>query len=221
MVAGLGEGAANGWVRLADVAAIRVGVLVSGTGTLLQAIIDGRDRHYDVAVVVSDRPDVKALDRAASAGIPAVVVDWKDYGKDRRPEFSAACARVLREHGVDLAVNAGFMRILSSDYFDVLGVPAMNSHPALLPAFAGARGVRDALEHGVKVTGTTIHFATVDLDAGPIIFQEAVDVLPDDDESSLHDRIKEIEQRLYPEAIRLFAQGRLTIEGRRVHIVGE
>jgi len=95
----------------------------------------------------------------------------------------------------------------------------MNLHPALLPSFPGAHGVRDALAAGVKVTGTTIHFATPDVDAGPIIFQEAVDVLPDDTEETLHERIKQVEQRLYPEAIRLFADGRLKVEGRRVHIL--
>jgi phosphoribosylglycinamide formyltransferase-1 len=112
------------------------------------------------------------------------------------------------------------MRILTREYFDAIGVPAMNSHPALLPAFPGAHGVRDALEHGVKVSGTTIHFATVDLDAGPIIAQEAVAVEDGDTEATLHERIKLVEQRLYPDVIRLFAAGRLKVEGRRVHVVG-
>jgi len=199
---------------------LRVGVLVSGAGTLLQGILDEADL-YEVAVVLSDRPTIEGLSRAERAGVPTVVVDWAEYGKDRRPEFSAACARVLRAHDVDLACNAGFMRILTAEYFEILGVPAMNSHPALLPAFSGAHGVRDALAHGVKVTGTTIHFATEDLDAGPIILQACEAVRGDDTEASLHERIKQHERRLYPEAIRLFAQGRLKMEGHRVHILDQ
>lgn len=199
---------------------LRVGVLVSGSGTLLQSILDEQD-VYSVVVVLSDRVGVEGLARAERAGVPTVVVDWADYGKDRRAEFSAACARALREHDVELACNAGFMRILTAEYFEELGVPAMNSHPALLPSFPGAHGVRDALAHGVKVTGTTIHFATPDVDAGPIILQEAVTVRGDDSEDSLHERIKAVERRLYPEAIRLFARGRLKVEGRRVHVLDQ
>ncbi|MGZ4145467.1 MAG: phosphoribosylglycinamide formyltransferase, partial [Actinomycetota bacterium] len=192
-------------------------VLVSGTGSLLQAILDGQDDTYEVAVVASDRKGVLALERAEEAGVPTVVVA---FPKDEPREVaSEKIARALRDHDIGLAVSAGFMKILTADYFDVLGVPAMNSHPALLPSFPGAHGVRDALAHGVKVTGTTIHFATPDVDAGPIIFQEAVAVVPDDTEATLHERIKEVEQRLYPEAIRLFAMGRLKVEGRRVHIL--
>lgn len=200
---------------------IRVGVLVSGTGSLLQGMLDGQDERYTVAVVLSDRPGIAALARAERAGVPAVIVDWREYGAERRAEFSVACARVLRTHGADLACNAGFMRILTKEYFDVLGVPAMNSHPALLPSFAGAHGAREALEWGAKVTGTSIHFATVDLDSGPIIAQEAVAVMPGDTEETLHERIKVVERRLYPEVIRLFARGRLKVEGRRVHILDE
>ena len=198
-------------------AKLRVAVLVSGTGSLLQAIIDGQDSSYEVAVVASDRPGVLALDRCEQAGIPAVVVEFPK-GEDREIA-SEKIARAIREYDVGLAVNAGFMKILTANYFDILGVPAMNSHPALLPSFPGAHGVREALAAGVKVTGTTIHFATPDVDAGPIIFQEAVDVLPDDTEETLHERIKTVEQALYPEAIRLFADGRLKVEGRRVHIL--
>jgi phosphoribosylglycinamide formyltransferase-1 len=199
------------------VAKLRVGVLVSGTGSLLQAILDGQDDSYSVAVVASDRPGVLALKRAEQAGVATVVVE---FPKDEPREIaSEKMARALRSHDVGLGVSAGFMKILTANFFDVLGVPAMNSHPALLPSFPGAHGVRDALAWGVKVTGTTIHFATPDIDAGPVIFQEAVEVLADDTEGTLHERIKEVEQRLYPEAIRLFAEGRLKIEGSRVHIL--
>jgi phosphoribosylglycinamide formyltransferase-1 len=199
------------------VAKLRVGVLVSGTGSLLQAILDGQDSSYEVVVVASDRGGVLALDRCEAAGVESVVVEFPKG--EAREIASEKMARALRSHDVGLAVNAGFMKILAANYFDILGVPAMNSHPALLPAFPGAHGVRDALAAGVKVTGTTIHFATPDVDAGPIIFQEAVEILPDDTEETLHERIKAVEQRLYPEAIRLFAYGRLKIEGGRVHIL--
>jgi len=199
------------------VAKLRVGVLVSGTGSLLQAILDGQDSSYEVVVVASDRPGVLALDRCEAAGVQSVVVEFPKG--ERREVASEKMARALRSHDVGLAVNAGFMKILTANYFDILGVPAMNSHPALLPAFPGAHGVRDALAAGVKVTGTTIHFATPDVDAGPIIFQETVEILPDDTEETLHERIKAVEQRLYPEAIRLFAEGRLKLEGSRVHIL--
>jgi phosphoribosylglycinamide formyltransferase-1 len=196
---------------------LRVGVLVSGTGSLLQAILDGQDASYEVVVVASDRPGVLALDRCEAAGVQSVVVEFPKG--EPREVASENIARALRSHDVGLAVEAGFMKILTANFFDILGVPAMNSHPALLPSFPGAHGVRDALTAGVKVTGTTIHFATPDVDAGPIIFQEAVEVLADDTEETLHERIKKIEQRLYPEAIRLFAEGRLKVEGRRVHIL--
>ncbi|HLW17289.1 MAG TPA: phosphoribosylglycinamide formyltransferase [Actinomycetota bacterium] len=198
-------------------AKLRVAVLVSGTGSLLQAILDGQDSSYEVVVVASDRAGVLALDRCEAAGIESVVVEFPKG--EPREVASEKMARALRAYDVGLAVNAGFMKILTANYFDILGVPAMNSHPALLPAFPGAHGVRDALAAGVTVTGTTIHFATPDVDAGPIIFQEAVEVLPEDTEETLHARIKEVEQRLYPEAIRLFAEGRLKIEGSRVHIL--
>lgn len=196
-----------------------MGVLASGTGSLLQAILDAQDEAYEVVVVLSDRPGVRALEIAARAGIAAEIVDWKDFGTQRRAEFSSAVAGVLRAHRVDLSCSAGFGRILSPNYFTELGVPYLNSHPALLPAFPGAHGVRDALEHGAKVTGTTIHFADEGVDTGPIIAQRAVEIEEGDTEQTLHERIKIVERELYPEVIRLFAQGRLKVEGRRVHVL--
>lgn len=196
---------------------LRVGVMASGTGSLLQAILDGQDEFYRVVAVVSDRPGIEALARAEAAGVPAVVVDFKTFAA--REEFSTAVAQAQLERGVELSASAGFMRILSPCFFEAFGGRAMNSHPALLPSFKGAHGVRDALEWGAKVTGTTIHFATADVDSGPVIFQESVEVLADDTQETLHERIKVIERRLYPEAIRLFAQGRLKVEGRRVHVL--
>ena len=197
---------------------LRVGVLASGSGTLLQAIIDGQDDQYRVVVVVADRPGIESLSRAERAGIDAVVVDFASF--ESRDEFSEAVARVQRDRDVELSCSAGFMRILAPVYFRTVGVPALNSHPALLPAFPGAHGVRDALEWGAKVAGTTIHFVDEEVDHGPIVVQEAIAVLPEDTETSLHERIKQIERRLYPMVIRAFAAGRLKVEGRRVHIIG-
>ena len=201
-------------------ARLRVGVLASGSGTLLQAILDAQDDSYEVVVVGSDVAGCGAVERADAAGVPAVVVPFPKPIAERGPA-SKELAGAMRAHGVGLMVHAGFMKILPQDYFDELGVPAMNSHPALLPSVPGAHGVRDALAHGAKVTGTTIHFATADVDAGPIILQAAVVIEPDDTEESLHEKIKVLERGLYPEAIKLFAAGRLEVDGRRVRILPE
>ncbi|GAC1411590.1 MAG: phosphoribosylglycinamide formyltransferase [Actinomycetota bacterium] len=198
--------------------ALKIAVLASGSGTLLQAILDGRDEWYEVAVVVSDRPGAEALARAERAGVPAIVADFASF--ESREAFSEEVAKIQRKHQVELSAHAGFMRILTPVYFATLGVPAMNTHPALLPSFPGAHAVRDALEHGAKVTGTTIHFVDEGIDTGPIIAQEAVRVLPEDTEEALHERIRVVERRLYPETIRLYAQGRIKVEGRRVHVIG-
>ena len=197
---------------------LRVGVLASGSGTLLQAIIDGQDESYRVAVVVADRAGVVALDRAARAGIDTAVVEYGSFAS--RDDFSKGIAHALRTRDVELVCSAGFMRILSPSYFAAVGVPTLNSHPALLPAFPGAHGVREALEWGAKIAGTTIHFVDEEVDHGPIVAQEAAPVRADDTEETLHERIKEIERRLYPEVIRWYASGRLKVEGRRVHVIG-
>lgn len=199
-------------------AKLRVGVLASGSGTLLAALIEAAD-SYQITSVISDRDGVGALDHARAAGIPAVVHDFASFAD--RDAFSAAVAATQLEHGMELSASAGFMRILTSPYFDALAdIPYINSHPALLPAFPGAHGVRDALEYGVKVTGTSIIVCDQGVDSGPIIAQEAVEVIAGDTEESLHERIKVVERRLFPEVIRLFAEGRVKIEGRRVHVVG-
>lgn len=185
----------------------RIGVLASGSGSLFQAIVDeaaAAEPAYEVAVLVTDRPGIRALERAEAAGVPTVVVDF--HGTADRDTFSEQIAKALIEHQIDLVAQAGFMRILTTPYFDLVAPrPILNSHPALLPAFPGAHGVRDALAAGVKVTGTTIHLVVPEVDAGPILVQEAVTVLEDDTEDALHERIKAVEQRLYPEVIRRFA----------------
>ncbi len=194
-----------------------IAVLVSGTGSNLQAIIDAaEDPGYGatVVVVISDRPDVKALDRAATAGIPAEVVDWSDY--ESRDQFSLAICDIADRHKAQALILAGFMRVLAPVAIDRFPNRIINIHPALLPSFPGAHAVRDSLVHGVAVTGVTIHFVDEQVDHGPIIYQEAVPVLPDDDEATLRARLHEVEHRIYPEVVDALARGRLVVDGRDV-----
>jgi phosphoribosylglycinamide formyltransferase-1 len=199
---------------------LRVGVLASGRGSNLQAILDACERGAipaEVAVVVSDRAEATALDRARARGVPALVLNPKD--QTSRGAYDLALVELLGRHEVDLVCLAGFMRILGPGIIRPLRGRVMNIHPSLLPAFPGLAAQRQALEHGVRVSGATVHFVDDGVDTGPIIVQDAVPVLPDDTEETLAARILTVEHRLYPEAIRLFAEGRLRIEGRRV-IVG-
>ena len=198
-------------------ARLRVGVLLSGGGTNLQAILDAAGREYDVVVVASDKADAFGLERARGAGVTAVYVDAKAY--DGREAFNAGLVDVLREHHVELVCLAGFMRILAPNFVKAFENRILNIHPALLPAFPGAHAVQEALAWGVKVTGTTVHLVDEEVDHGPVVLQRAVAVEPGDTEGTLHERIKAAEHELYPEAIRLFAAGRLKIEGRVVHVL--
>jgi len=195
---------------------LRVGVLLSGGGTNLQAILDAAGAEYEVVVVVSDRADAFGLERARRAGVPAVHVDPRAH--DGRGAFNEALADVLRERHVELVCLAGFMRILAPNFVKAFENRILNIHPALLPAFPGAHAVGDALEWGAKVTGATVHLVDEEVDHGPILLQRAVPVESGDDEETLHERIKATEHELYPEAIRLFAAGRVKIEGRRATI---
>lgn len=200
---------------------IRLGVLASGSGTNLQAIIDSSQAGKipaRVAVVLSDKADAFALKRAEKHGVPHFFVDPKKF--DSREDYDEELIRILKEHQADLVILAGFMRLMSSLFVQTFRNRVMNIHPALLPSFPGTHGVRDALDYGVKVSGVTVHFADEGLDTGPIILQEAVLVLEDDTEETLHNRIHQAEYRIYPEAVRLFAEGKLKIEGRRVRILG-
>jgi phosphoribosylaminoimidazolecarboxamide formyltransferase / IMP cyclohydrolase len=173
---------------------VKLGVLASGSGTNLQAIIDA---GLPVAVVVTDRPGVAALDRAAAAGIPTVVVDRSEHLPDRE-SLTNAIVEALSAHGVDLVAMAGFMTVLAEPIFTAFPGKVINTHPSLLPSFRGAHAVADALAAGVKVTGCTIHIATIEVDEGPILAQEAVPIAEGDDEDALHERIKTVEHRLYP-----------------------
>jgi phosphoribosylglycinamide formyltransferase-1 len=204
---------------------IRLGVLASGSGSNLQALLDacaaGRVDGR-VAVVVCNVPGARALARAEAAGVEAVVLPSK--GVADRPAYDRAVTEVLRAREVDLVCLAGFMRILSPEFIAAWGFgPAtrglprlMNIHPALLPSFPGLHGQRQALAHGARLAGCTVHFVEEGVDAGPIIIQAAVPVLPGDTEEALSGRILAQEHRIYPQAVQWFAQGRLSLAGRTV-----
>ncbi len=199
---------------------IRIGVLASGRGTDFQSLVDARIRgelDVDLAVLVCNVPGAAVLERATRAEVPAVVIDHRPFGKDREA-FEREVVKVLREKRVDLVVLAGFMRLVSGYFVGEFPGRIMNIHPALLPAFPGTHAQRDALAHGVKVSGCTIHFVDTSVDGGPIILQKAVPVLDGDTEETLAARILEQEHIFLPLAVRLFAEGRLRIDGRRVRI---
>jgi phosphoribosylglycinamide formyltransferase 1 len=198
---------------------LRVGVLASGRGSNLQAILDAcarPDFPARVVVVISDRERAAALERARGAGIEALFVNPKDFGD--RDAYDASVTGILQERGVGLVCLAGFMRILSPVFVRAWRGRALNIHPSLLPAFAGLHPQRQALDHGARVSGATVHFVDEGVDTGPIVLQSAVPVQPDDTEDTLAARILTEEHRLYPEAVRLFALGRLRIAGRKVII---
>jgi phosphoribosylglycinamide formyltransferase 1 len=198
---------------------LAVGVLVSGRGSNLQALLEAcRTPGFParIAVVISDREHAPALDRARAAGVETLWINPKDFAD--REHFDAALVRELEVRKVGLVCQAGFMRILSPTYVRAFAGRALNIHPSLLPAFAGLHPHRQALDHGVKVSGATVHFVEEGVDSGPIVLQAAVPVERDDTEATLAARILVEEHRLYPAAVRLFAEGRLEIAGRRVRI---
>lgn len=192
----------------------RVVVLASGAGSNLQALLDDAELGALVVKVVADRPGAGALERAASAGVASALVQPKDYPD--RPAWEAALRAEVAAAEPDLVVLAGFMRILSPAF--VQRWPTMNVHPSLLPAFPGVHAVEEALAWGVKVTGATVHFVDEQVDHGPIIAQEAVEVRPDDTAESLHARIQAVEHRLLPSSVALFCRDRLEVVGRYVRI---
>lgn len=201
---------------------MRIAVLASGSGTNLEAIaraVESGEVPVEIALVISDNPDAYALVRAKNHKIPARCFLLSDF--ESREAFDRAIADALTDAGVELVVLAGYMKLVGGEILSRFKNRIMNIHPALLPSFPGTHGVRDALEYGVKVSGVTVHFVDEGLDTGPIILQEAVQVYDDDDEETLHQRIHEVEYRLYPLAIKLFALGRLKIEGRKVRIFQE
>jgi phosphoribosylglycinamide formyltransferase-1 len=194
-------------------AAVEIAVLASGAGTNLQALLDDPVVGRHVALVVSDREDAGALERARSAGVRAVHLDPRTHPS--RASHDLALRDLLAEAGIDVVCLAGYMRILTPPLVRAFWGRMVNVHPSLLPAFPGAHAVAEALAWGVKVTGVTVHLVDEEVDHGPILAQEAVPVLDGDDESSLHHRIQEVEHRLYPATVRLLLDGTLRIEGRR------
>jgi phosphoribosylglycinamide formyltransferase 1 len=199
----------------------RVAVLVSGRGSNLQSLIAAEARGElgaALALVISDRAGVLALDRAERAGIETAVLRIRDYSS--REEWDAALAERLRRAEPDIVVTAGFRRVLGASTLTSFAGRILNIHPSLLPAFPGGmHAPADALAHGVKVTGCTVHLADEGVDGGPIVIQRAVEVRDDDDVESLAERILVEEHRALPEAVRLLAEGRIRVDGRRVRIL--
>lgn len=198
---------------------VKLGVLVSGNGSNLQAIIDAIEAgtiNARIACVVSNNPTAFALTRAARHDVPVVVHENKGFAN--RKEYDGALVQILRDHGVELVILAGFMRILSEVMVTAFPNAIMNIHPALLPAFPGLHAQKQALEYGVRFSGCTVHFVDCGTDTGPIILQAVVPVEQDDTEETLSARIQQEEHRAYPEAVRLFCAGKLEINGRHVRI---
>lgn len=197
-----------------------LGVLISGSGTNLQAILDacaGGSLDARVAVVVSSKADAYGLTRAADAGVPGVHVDRTAFAD--AAGYNRAISDVLQGHGVELVVMAGYMRLLGKEVLDAFPGAVVNLHPALLPSFIGAHAIEDAYEYGVKVTGVTVHFADEEFDRGPIIAQEPVTIEPEDTLETLEAKIHAVEHVLYPKAIQLIAEGRVEIVGRTVRVL--
>jgi phosphoribosylglycinamide formyltransferase-1 len=196
----------------------RIAVLVSGSGTNLQALLDDPIVRPHIALVLSDRPAIRALERAAEAGVETLVIEPDGLGD--RDAYSRAVADELERGGIDVLVSAGYLRILGPEVVKRWHHRFLNVHPALLPSFPGMHGVRDALAYGVKTTGVTVHFVDDGVDSGPIVLQESVEVRDDDSWDTLETRIHEVEHRLLPAAVRALLADRITIEERRVRIEG-
>lgn len=200
---------------------VRLGVLASGRGSNLQAIIEAIERHVlsaEIAVVLSNKQAAAALDRARSHGAPAVWLDPKLYAgrPDSREAYDRSVLEVLQKHEVDLVLLAGYMKIVTAVLVSAYENRMMNIHPSLLPSFPGLDAQKKAIEHGCKIAGCTVHFVTEGVDEGPIIIQAAVPILEGDTADTLAARILEQEHRIYPRAIQLYAEGKLRVEGRRV-----
>ncbi|MFF8385837.1 phosphoribosylglycinamide formyltransferase [Streptomyces kanasensis] len=208
---------------MAAAAPARLVVLVSGSGTNLQALLDaiaadpdGYGAAVRIVAVGADRAGIAGLERAEHAGVPTFVRSVKEYAT--RDEWDRALAEATAAYAPDLVVSAGFMKIVGKEFLARFGGRTINTHPALLPSFPGAHGVRDALAYGAKVTGCTVHFVDDGVDTGPIIAQGVVEVRDSDDEAALHERIKEVERTLLVEVVGRLARHGYRIEGRKVHV---
>lgn len=198
---------------------LRIGVLASGGGTNLQAIIDrcqDGSLAAEIAVVITNNPTAGALDRAGNAGIKTLCINHRDFAQ--REDFDHAVVNALRENEVDLVVLAGFMRIITQTFIDAFPERIINIHPALLPAFPGLHVQQQAIDYGARFSGCTVHFVDGGVDTGPIIMQAVVPILPDDTADTLAARILEQEHKAYPRAIQLIAEGRVQVDGRKVSI---
>ena len=198
---------------------VDLGVLVSGSGSNLQSVIDNIELgrlDAEIKVIISNNPDAYALKRAKKHGIPSIVIDHSKYRN--RELYDLKMIEILKSFSVELVVMAGFMRVLTATFLRAFPMKIMNIHPALLPSFQGLHGQSGAFEYGVKFTGCTVHFADEGVDTGPIIIQAVVPVYDDDTVETLQKRILKEEHRIYPQAIQLYAENKLEISGRRVHI---
>ena len=198
---------------------VNIGVLASGRGTNLQAIIEAiKEGRIEgkIGIVISDNRDAFALKRAKQNNIETEYINFKSF--KNREDYDKKIIECLKEKDVDLVVLAGYMRILSSHFIKMYKNRIMNIHPALLPSFPGLHAQKQAVEHGAKISGCTVHFVDEGVDSGPIILQKAVEVSDDDTEESLAERILKEEHQIYPQAIQLFSEDRLAIKGRRVFI---
>ena len=212
---------ANRERRAANGDSRRLGVLISGRGSNLQALIDAvADGTLDaqIGVVISNKANVAGLDRARTTGIDTLVLDHRAFAS--RDEYDAEMARQLLARGVSLVCLAGFMRLIGTPLLEAFPNAILNVHPSLLPAFPGVDAQRQAFEHGVKVSGATVHLVTRELDGGPIVLQSAVPVRDDDTVELLSARILIEEHRIYPEAVRFILDGRWRVEGRRFLVAG-
>jgi len=197
---------------------INIAVFVSGSGTNLQAIIDAKIELANLAVVVCNKPDAYAITRAEKNNIPVELVNHKDF--ETREDFEKEIIGRIDKYNIKLIVLAGFMRVLSPYLVRKFKNRIINLHPALLPSFPGIRAAKLALDYGVKYTGCTVHFVDEGVDTGPIILQSVVPIADDDTEETLLEKLHREEHRIYPEAVRLFCEGRLGIKGRRVFLNG-
>ncbi|MGH7885633.1 MAG: phosphoribosylglycinamide formyltransferase [Thermodesulfobacteriota bacterium] len=194
-----------------------IAVFVSGSGSNLQAIIDAEIECVKIKVVVSNNPDAYAVERAINNGIPIEIINHKDFIS--RKDFEIEIISRLEKYSIDLIVLAGFMRVLSSYIVNYYKHRIINIHPAILPSFPGIHSARQALEYGVKITGCTVHFVDDGIDTGPIILQSIVEIQDDDTEGTLLEKIHRLEHKAYPEAVKLFCEDRLKINGRKVSII--
>lgn len=205
---------------------VKVGVLVSGTGTNLQALIDGVKRGFlpcEISVVISNKKEAFALKRAEKEGIPGYFIDEKDFRE--KTDYEKKIVEILKEYRVELVVLAGYLKVLSPYFVREFHNKIINVHPSLIPSFCGKgfygrRVHEEVIKYGVKVTGATVHFVDEGTDTGPIILQKAVPVLDEDTPESLAERVKKVEHEILPLAVKLFAEKRLVIENRRVKIMG-